>query len=498
MALHQLQEPNKTMLKEQTLKWFALRGIGPETLEKMKVTESREWMPQEDGEMNTINFNYYLGGELINTKYRDGKKNFKLRQGAQKIFYNLDSIIGNDVAIVVEGEMDALSFIEAGVNNVVSVPNGATTGRHANLDYLDHAIDLFEDKQKVILCLDNDEPGQALQQEFIRRLGSEICYLADLGDVKDANEYLLAYGADKLRSVVDEAPQCPLDNVVTVKEMTDELKDFVKNGFTPGYQIGLEGFDDIFSTYTGQFITVTGIPSSGKSDFVDRMAVGYNMNYGWKTAFASPENKPNYLHAHKLIRKYWGGMPQDQDIDGAKWNEVIDHVDKNYFFIDMERYHLDHVLEKGAELVKRKGIKCLVIDPFNKVTMKGVDRARVNEYTQEYIAKIDHFATKYDVLVIVVAHPNKMYKDQNGKVEEPSMYSIKGGGEWYDSSYHGLLVHRDYDAGTVKVKVLKVKFQNLGENGAEAHFTWDMNAGNYVPLAHGPAKSSNDNNDLPF
>ena len=47
------------------------------------------------------------------------------------------------------------------------------------------------------------------------------------------------------------------------------------------------------------------------------------------------------------------------------------------------------------------------------------------------------------------------------------MYNIKGGGEWYDASYHGLLVHRDYEAKTVKVKVLKVKFQNLGENGAE-------------------------------
>jgi twinkle protein len=55
-----------------------------------------------------------------------------------------------------------------------------------------------------------------------------------------------------------------------------------------------------FSTYTGQFITVTGIPSSGKSDFVDQMVVGYNRNYGWKTAFASPENQPTYLHAHKL------------------------------------------------------------------------------------------------------------------------------------------------------------------------------------------------------
>ena len=76
-------------------------------------------------------------------------------------------------------------------------------------------------------------------------------------------------------------------------------------------------FDDIFSTYTGQFITVTGIPSSGKSDFVDQMVVGYNKQYGWKTAFASPENAPIYLHAHKLMRKTWGDMPAPGDIGNS-------------------------------------------------------------------------------------------------------------------------------------------------------------------------------------
>ena len=38
------------------------------------------------------------------------------------------------------------------------------------------------------------------------------------------------------------------------------------------------------------------------------------------------------------------------------------------FSLTWTRYTLESVLRKGAELVKRKGIKCLVIDPFNKVT----------------------------------------------------------------------------------------------------------------------------------
>ena len=465
---------------DKTLEWFNTRGISKDTLDELKVSTGKEYMPQTGKPENTIQFNYYVGGELTNIKYRDARKNFKLYKGAEKVFYNIDSIVGHKDCIIVEGEMDVLALHEAGISNVISVPNGATLNTN-NLDYLDNCIDYFEDKEKIIIAVDSDAAGQALQAELIRRLGAEVCYLATFDDCKDANEYLLKYSAKELLSRITNASPVPLENVTTFRDIEDEVTDFVRNGFKKGYQIGLSNFDNIFSTYTGQFITVTGIPSSGKSDFVDQMCVGYNKEYGWKTAFASPENAPTYLHAHKLMRKVWGDMPNKGDIGGDKWNQVADHVNNNFFFIDMERYTLESVLRKGAELVKRKGIKCLVIDPFNKVRDVDCTTEDVNRYTMEYLTKIETFAKKYDVLVMIVAHPTKMYKNSEGQIEEPTMYNIKGGGEWYDASYHGLLVHRDYEAKTTKVKVLKVKFQNLGENGAEAFFTWEPRSGCFVP-----------------
>ena len=410
-------------------------------------------------------------------------------KGAEKVFYNIDSIIGYKYCVIVEGEMDVLALHEAGVTNAISVPNGATLNSN-NLEYLDSCIDYFEDKEKIILAVDSDEAGAALQQELIRRLGSEVCYIATWEDCKDANEYLLEHGKEKLVSRITAAKPVPLENVTTFRDIEGEITDFVTNGFKPGFQVGLPNFDDIFSTYTGQFITVTGIPSSGKSDFVDQMVVGYNKNYGWKTAFASPENVPTYLHAHKLMRKVWEGMPSKEDIGSNKWNQVAEHCNDNFFHIDMERYTLESVLKKAAELVKRKGIKCLVIDPFNKVRDVDTKTEDVNRYTMEYLQKIEVFAKKFDVLVFIVAHPTKMYKDKDGKIEEPTMYNIKGGGEWYDASYHGLLVHRDYENKTVKAKVLKVKFQNLGENGAEAHFKWEPKSGCFIP--HEPLDLSNE------
>ena len=468
-------------VKDKAVEWFKTRGISQQTLDDLYVTTGDEFMPQTGRKENTIQFNYIMGDELVNVKYRDGRKNFKLYKGAEKIFYNINSIVGYDWCVITEGEMDALALHEAGIKNVISVPNGATLNSN-NLDYLDNCIDYFEDKEKIILAVDADEAGQALRYEFIRRLGAEVCYLVDFNGNKDSNDFLVEHGAEELRKVINSATQVPLEGVSTLRDIEADLLDFVHNGFKPGYQVGLPNFDRIFSTYTSQFITVTGIPSSGKSDFVDQMCIGYNRNYGWKTAFASPENKPNFLHAHKLIRKTWEGLPTKDDVGSAKWKQVTNHINDNYFFIDMDRYTLEEVLRKGAELVKRKGIKCLVIDPFNKIRDVDCKTEDVNRYTMEYLTKIETFAKKYDVLVMVVAHPTKMYKDKEGKMEEPTMYSIKGGGEWYDASYHGLLVHRDYEAKTVKVKVLKVKFQNLGENQAEAHFNWEPKSGSYIPL----------------
>ena len=465
---------------DKTLEWFKTRGISKDTLDELKVSTGKEFMPQTGKPENTIQFNYYVGGQLTNVKYRDARKNFKLYKGAEKVFYNIDNIVGHDYCIIVEGEMDVLALHEAGITNAISVPNGATLNSN-NLDYLDNCIDYFDDMSKIIIAVDSDAPGQALQTELIRRLGAETCFLSTFDDCKDANEYLLKYGSKELLSRITNAKPVPLENVTTFRDIEDEVTDFVRNGFKKGFQIGLDNFDDIFSTYTGQFITVTGIPSSGKSDFVDQMVVGYNQQYGWKTAFASPENAPTYLHAHKLMRKVWGDMPTKGDIGRDKWNQVADHVNDSFFFIDMERYTLESVLRKGAELVKRKGIKCLVIDPFNKVRDVDCTTEDVNRYTMEYLTKIETFAKKYDVLVFIVAHPTKMYKNQNGKIEEPTMYNIKGGGEWYDASYHGLLVHRDYELKTTKVKVLKVKFQNLGENGAEAFFKWEPKSGCFIP-----------------
>ena len=164
-----------TTLSRKLVEWFNSRGISEWVLERMKINEGEQFMPQVGKKMNTVQFNYYLNGELINVKYRTGDKKFMLESGAELIPYNLDSIVGQSECIITEGEMDCLSFIEIGKNNCVSVPNGA----NSNLSYLDDFIEgFFGDKETIYIAVDTDTKGLLLRDELIRRFGGERCRIS--------------------------------------------------------------------------------------------------------------------------------------------------------------------------------------------------------------------------------------------------------------------------------------------------------------------------------
>lgn len=490
---------NRTDLSDNVVKWFEKRGISQITLRIMKISEGKEMMHSNKTgkytEMNTIQFPFFRDGEVVDVKYRSGAKDFKLYKDAERIFYNLDSIKYSKEVVIVEGEMDALSFIESGIMNVVSTPNGSTLG-NVNLSYLDRCIEYFENKEKIYLALDDDEPGRNVSKEFIRRLGANKCLLVTQGwkdelNVKDANEYMLKYGKEQLSHSLQIAKEVPIDGVSSLMNWEPEFDEYVAHGMQKGYVIGKESFDNIFSTYTGQFIVVTGKPSSGKSDFVDEMCIGYNRLYGWKTAYASPENKPNVRHAAKLIPKIVGRWVNNSSFLPLAWyKKAKQYLSDNFKFIDLRTYDLDEVLNITQQLIFKYGIKVLVLDPYNKVRLKRSLGKKTEDYTNDYLIAIESFAQENDILIILVAHPVKPSNEER-KSYEPDFYSIKGGGEFYDMSPHGLLVQRDLDNDITKIKVLKVKYSHLGENNAHVWLRWNRNNGRYIDFKDQDAKANN-------
>ena len=264
---------NKTNLTDKAVKYFEGRMISQNTLNEMKVYSDMEWMPQFQKEVEVFCFPFFRDEQLINIKYRGPKKSFKLVSNAELIWYNYNCISESKELIICEGEIDALTFIENGFKNVVSVPNGAKS----KSEYLDNSINLLDHIEKVYLATDVDAPGIELKEELIRRLGPERCLTVNFRDCKDANEFYCKYGGFEFKDCIKNSREIPIEGNIEIGQLYSEIVDLYENGINPGSKVQIEEIDKYCTWELGRLCTVTGIPSSGKSEFVDFLVAKLNL-----------------------------------------------------------------------------------------------------------------------------------------------------------------------------------------------------------------------------
>ena len=442
-------EPKFTDLSDKTIKWFANRGISIGCLKAFKIKESNEWMPDKEfngkmvtGERACINFPYYRNEELVNIKYRDSIKCFRLSKGAELIFFNLDAIKEQEEIVLVEGELDCMAMWEANILNCVSVPNGAS--KNSRLEYLDNCIDYFTNAKKIILATDNDEAGYGLQKELIRRLGAERCYIVNFVDCKDANEFLLKYGKTELTKIVKEAKLVPIDEIDLGFDIADEYAYYYEHGFPKTVKVGYTEFDKHFSFREGELTIVTGIPSSGKSEFVEQLMVLLAAKDDWRFGVFSPEHETALLAA--VLSQTIVGLPffhHEFKMDKTSVEFCLNFIHEYFYFYGYDRADIsvEGILETALKLVRRYGIKGLLIDPYNYIEHHIPKGYTETQYISEVLTKIKRFAVINRIHIILIAHPRKIDKqetksktetDEQGnqknvaKFRVPNLYDING------------------------------------------------------------------------
>lgn len=459
-------------LSPTTIDYFEhYRGITNNTLLRFGVTETTEWMPKAASEVQVICFNYFRNDELVNIKFRGKGKDFKMSKDAELIFYNLDALEGFNSAVIVEGEIDALSMHEVGIYNAVSVPNGASLGSQ-KLEYLDNCWQAFEGIEKIILCVDDDQAGRNLHEELGRRLGKEKCWLVSYPEgCKDANEVLMKHGKEALRQMVEQATQWPLEGIVSMDEMFTEVCEFYEHGYPLGAETRIPNFDELLTFVPGQLTIITGIPGSGKSEFVDLLMVQLAKHHGWTWGVCSFENPPSY-HVTKLVEKFTDksfAFRKDpaQRVNKEEFDYGVGMTDKFFHFINLSLIDItmDGLLEKAEELVKRKGINGVLLDPWNCIEHKFTGENE-SKYVLECLNKLINFLDRNKVHGFLVAHPTKLQKDKTTrKYEVPTMYNISGSANFFNRAHNGISVWRDFQTNVVDVYVQKVKWSWLGKIG---------------------------------
>ena len=466
---------NDTSLPDSVVEWFQSRNITQQVLTDMKVSVATVFMPQVEASVKAICFNYFREGHLVNTKYRDRNKNFRLVSGAEKVFYNLDGIKDQKKIWIVEGEIDCLTMIQAGITNCCSVPNGANA-KNNNLDYLDSCWRYFENVESVYILTDTDTPGNQLADELARRIGPERCFRVKLGEYKDVNEALCNGVKISHEYLLQYSKPYPLVGVFQAEAFWDDLLYIKQHGFPKGWK-PRPPFGDKVTIHPGYTSIITGIPGHGKSEHLDQILLELGIDYDLKGVYFSPENWPTSLHLIKHVEKLSGRNFWDSQINELEsvkeW--INDHI---FWAYPEDGFNLQNILEHIRKAVLRHGINWYVIDPWNKLDHQYTGQE--TKYISECLDKIDNFNKKNNVHGFIVAHPTKMEKDKDGNYIVPNLYSISGSAHFFNKAALGWTVYKKAQ-GQTEVHVQKVKFKYWGEVGL-IDYLWDSKTGRYYTV----------------
>jgi twinkle protein len=482
----------ETPLPQKVLAWFSGRGITEKVLARRRISYGPVYMPQLEQEVPAIQFPYFRQGEVINCKYRDGQKHFRMAGGAERILYGLDDIQGSSV-IIVEGELDAMAVEMAGYTSVVSVPDGApalNTKRYdTKFDFLASAEAQLTSMQRIIIAVDNDAPGQKLAEELARRLKPERCYRVQWSsECKDANDVLMSHGVQVLKECLDAATPWPVRGIVAVSALRQAVDYMYEHGVPRGVSPGWTNLARYYTVRPGEMTIVTGIPSHGKSHFISAMMIELARLHGWRSSIFSPENLPLERYTTQLLAQYIGlpfdGAPDRMDPHtkdtGLDW--LDDHI--SFLMPEDDAPTVERLLELAQIQVYRQGIKALVLDPWNEMDHTRPPQHTETEYISHALTKIRHFARMHAVHVWVIAHPTKLHKvekaDHEPQYPPPTPYDIAGSANWRNKADNCLTIWRDVEANDhlVEIHVQKIRFREIGQIGI-VPLVFDPHCGRY-------------------
>lgn len=457
-------------------------------------------------------------GDIVNVKYRKIKeKSFHMVSGGDRILYNVYGATRAriesphvDNLVWVEGEMDVLACIEAGINNVVSVPDGApapTTKDYSNkFEFLERCESFVKQYRTHTIAVDSDLAGRKLGEELARRIGPEKCKIVNWPDpIKDANQMLIDHGANALRSAVNTARDFPVRGIHDISSIMEGVFEIYEHGDEPGLSTRWRSLDELYTCRQGEVTVITGVPNHGKSEWLDALITNLAILHGWHTAICSPENRPLKRHFSKLASKYTGkpfNPGPSERMTHKELAKAIAWANQHFTFIlpEDDEMTIDNLINLGKILVYRKGIQALVIDPWGDMVHRFEQGENESGYIGRMLTKIRQFSRDHNVHVFIVAHPKQLVRTSTGNFPIPTPYDISGSAHWRNKPDNCICVWREdtlnkeagggssdtIDGDAVEIHIQKVRFKQIGRQGKRPLY-YDRVTGIYYSTKDGLA-----------
>jgi twinkle protein len=485
------KRPQKNKLSALTLKgkkYLNKRGITDQVITNNKILSTN------DGK--NIVFPYFVNNEIVNYKTRGIiDKFFTQSKDAEPVIFNYDQCKNSESIVICEGEIDSLSWEVAGIPFHTSVNMGAPNVNDKSIDKklecITNCYHVFEQAKVIYIATDEDDNGRNLQKELVRRFGAEKCLLVDLKPFKDANEVLLQEGIESLRERLKTAQNPKIEGIFSLDDVRESMLDGYHNGQERGTTTYIKQVDPAWTWRSGEVNIWTGYQNEGKSMFLNQLSCIKAYYDSWKFGVFSPENMPMNDFFNDLIEMYVGKSAdpyyKNNLMSLEEYESAMAFVKKHFFLIyPKKHFTLDNIFSRAKFLVKTKGIRSLIIDPYNTIQHKMNSGEREDLYISRFMSELKRFALDNNISVHLVAHQVTPHKDDNGRYTKPDVNRIKGGGTFSDKADNVCFIWRpnralDFSDRSVIFGSQKIKKQKLVGMPQEIHgILFDLKSQRYT------------------
>ena len=487
--------------RESALAYLSDRGISKETAERFEVTAFEDrpnilWFPF---------FNEY--GKLVFIKYRNmaykkgktkGSKEW-CEPGGQPILFGMKQCTSFDRLVITEGQLDSMSVSESGIENAVSVPTGMN-----GFTWLPNCYEWIKKFDKVVVFGDLEKGHMSLLDTLKQRLQNRVYAVRKedyLGE-KDANDILRSFGAEAVRKAVENAEE---PDIGYVKELAD-VEDVDLNKL-PKVKTGYFEIDSALGggICFGQVCLLTGKRGNGKSTFMSNVVAnaldqgvgvfaysGELAGYHFKRWLNCQLAGDDYMMIEK--NEYGEDVYTiDPVISKAisEWYRGKAFVYDNEFVEDREE--TTALVEIVKEVASRRNVKLICIDNLMTAMETVTEQSNLYLAQSNFVGELKKIAVRYDVAIILVAHPRKQGKDTDNefdnddvagsgditnKVDIVMSYGRAKEGSDHDSE---LVISKNRLAGTLRMGANKILLNYsaktkrvTGMRGLNKRYGWEQ------------------------
>lgn len=388
---------------------------------------------------------------------------------------------GSKYLTITEGEIDCLSAYQMMGSKwpVVSVRNGAASAVNEikfNLDY----INLFKN---VVLCFDNDEPGQKAARDIANLLEPGKCKIMYLS-MKDANEYLKAGQTQKFVADFWNARTYTPEGIVCGPDITNLLLEEQTIKSLPYPWQGLNALT--YGMRFGELVLITAGSGIGKSSVI-RELVHYIMK--------NTKDRVGCLFLEETVAKTGLGIlsveagkrfhintsPEERNWtheDKLKALKGLNNLEQAVFWNHFGSSTLDNLLTRIRYMAKGLDCKYIVIDHISMIIYETVNERKAID---DIMVKLRTLVQELNIHMIVVSHLSRPQGTGHEEGAIISLNQLRGShslAQLPDMIYsleRNTQAVKESDRNKTLVRVLKNRFS--GESGPATLLLWSKETG---------------------